>query len=106
MGVAMLPRFAAMVSRTTAGISQFFRVLSGILSKQFSVRGTSVIRLTSFVINMLRKNAARTRTVTVPAIPLLPATRRPAMTENTPRLRTPAMTVIRQKRRPRVRKSM
>ena len=57
--MAMLPRFAAMVSSTTSFTS---RSVSPIMRNTSMVKGTNVIRVTSLVITMLLRKHNRTIT--------------------------------------------
>ena len=102
----MLPRLAATVSSTTAGISQALRVSGVNFRKQRMVSGTRVMRLTSLVISMLKKKETSTSAVTMPAALRLPAVRRPASTVKKPVRRMPAEMVMRPKSSPSVLKSI
>ena len=59
-GISMLPRFAAIVSRTTTGIS---RSAAPAAESRRIVSGTKEIRDTSFVTSMETKKQARISTV-------------------------------------------
>ena len=105
MGVSILPRFAAMVCKTTTGITSC-RLASGpIMFRTISVNGTKVISATSFVTSILEKKQSNTRISTsCHALPPLPKSAW-ATHRNTPLFCSPAMTLIRQNRNASVRKS-
>ena len=94
IGVAMLPRFAAMVSNTNT-----FKSASGfwMISNNRIVKGTKVINVTSFVMSMLEKKhkrimiQARLRTLFAFFSNL------PANAEKTPKEENPSTMIIRQK---------
>ena len=73
IGVAMLPRFAAIVSSTTS-----LRTLSTLplMRNTISVNGTKVISATSFVITILLKKQSITRIAESPLILPAPLSRK------------------------------
>ena len=100
MGVAMLPRLAAMVSSTTT-----FRTRSSspIMRNTRMVKGTKVMSVTSLVITMLHPK--HRSTMVTESLRRLPAlfNRDCPRKSNTPRLLNPATMIIRLNSRARVR---
>ena len=103
MGVSILPRFAATVSKVTSGISRcgLFERVSIIIEK-----GTKVISATSFVITIDEKKHSRLRIRHRLREFFANESSLEASILKIPSLLNPAMTAIRQKSRARVRKSM
>ena len=103
MGVNILPRFAAIVSRTITGIS--FSIYPTIV-KRVMVKGTKVISDTSFVMSIELKKQRLTITNVNPLVDFI----RPDIVTpnflNTPNFLTPATISIKQNKRLNTRKSM
>jgi len=72
MGVAMLPRFAAIVCRTITGIMSSG---SPAILRIRMENGTNVIRDTSFVISMLEKKQSAVRVKASWRVECIPASR-------------------------------
>ena len=103
MGVSILPKLAPMVINVTAAQIRFSIPA---ISRAKSPKGTKVTRDTSLVMTMLQKKQRKTRHRARPR-PLFTRWRSPALSmRNTPICLKPAITVIRQNKRIRVRKSI
>ena len=103
IGVAMLPRFAAMVCRTITGI------ISSVRPAMFKIRiakGTKVIKATSFVISILEKKQRAVRVRISCLVLFKPESREEPRNWNSPISFRPATTVIRENKSASVRKSI
>ena len=98
MGVSMLPRLAPMVCMHTTGRISFCRASGPRLSSTTKAKGTKVSSETSLVMNMLPKKHSPTSTSTSCRVPPVRASRARPIRSNTPCCRSPAITVIREKR--------
>lgn len=103
MGVSILPKFAATVSITAIGISlsdfpDIFNVVT--------VNGTKVMSATSFVIIIAQKKQSSPKISERPVTLLTFERSFSAMNLKTPSLFKPAITAIKQKSKPNVRKSI
>jgi hypothetical protein len=103
MGVSLLPRLAATVSRTTSGINRSFLPE---IARMITENGTKVINATSFVIIIDEKKHSRLSIRHRLREFVANARSFEASILNIPSLLKPAITAMRQKRRERVRKSM
>ncbi len=103
MGVSMLPRLAASVSRTSVCTRAFS--LPVICRNTSSVNGTRVISVTSFVRNMLNPKHSRTSRRAMSRSEVTFRKRTSVRTRNVPAMRSPATTAIRENRRPSTRQS-
>ena len=102
MGVAMLPRLAAMVCMVTTGIA---RRVSPAMPSASSAKGTKVISATSFVTSMLAKKHKKIRQASSwRLVPVRLSSHSPARW-NRPAPCRAAITAIRQKSRASVRVS-
>ena len=106
MGVSILPRLAAMVCIHTTGRISFSRASAPRLFRTTKVKGTKVSSDTSLVMNILPKKHNPTNTRTSCRVLPVRASRARPIRSKIPCCRSPAITVISEKRMARVRKSM
>ena len=102
----MLPRLAATVCMQTTGRASFCRISGPRLSSTTKVKGTKVKRATSLVMTILPKKHSPTSTPTSCRVPPVKASSARPIRSNTPCRRSPAITVISEKRMAMVRQSM
>ena len=102
-GVAMLPRFAAMVCSTSSGTAA---ARQSIWSRSSSAKGAKVIRATSLVTAMEQKKGSSTRITARALGPVTRDSRWPASHWNAPQDWKPATTAIRHSSRHSTRRSM
>lgn len=95
----MLPRLAAMVCRTTTGISLSSR---RIIFSSSMAKGTKVISATSLVMNMLEKKHRRTRSISSCRRLCMRIRRLSPIWWKNPMAWSPAMVAMRQNKSPRV----
>ena len=95
-----------MVCIQTTGRASFSRVSGPRLSSTTKVKGTNVKRATSLVMSILQKKHSPTNTSTSCKAPPVRASRARPIRSKMPCRRSPAITVMREKRMARVRKSI